>query len=107
MGWREGGYRLCDVVDYDCAVCVAVVHWCEGFVSLLACCVPYLEFDRCAFIESNCLCEKCRSNLSMNINFVPPKQLGKKVQWIHDNHQTGFLQIATLMNSTPSQPSTP
>ena len=58
-----GGYGLCDVVDYDCAVCVAVVHWGEGFIAFLACCVPYLEFDCCTFIKGNRLCKKCRSNL--------------------------------------------
>lgn len=42
-----GKYRLCDVVDDDCAVGVAIVHWRKRFVSLLACGIPYLEFDGC------------------------------------------------------------
>jgi hypothetical protein len=48
-----GGDWLCDVVDYDGAVRVAVVHWCEGFVAFLAGCVPYLEFDRGGVVKGD------------------------------------------------------
>jgi hypothetical protein len=58
------GYRLCDVVDDDCAICVAIVHWCKGFISFLSCCIPYLEFDCCGVVESDCLSEECSANLS-------------------------------------------
>jgi hypothetical protein len=65
--WKERReYRLCDVVDYDCTVCVAVVHWGEGFITFLTCSIPYLEFDCCRFVESNCLSEECGSNLLVN-----------------------------------------
>lgn len=52
-------YGLGDVVNDDCAICVAVVHWCQGLVSLLSCRVPDFKLDRGCVIEGNGLCEEC------------------------------------------------
>ena len=49
---------MCDVIDDDGAVGVAVVHWGEGFVALLPCCVPYFEFDGCGVVEGDGLGEE-------------------------------------------------
>lgn len=51
-------YSLCDVVNDNGAVGIAVVHGCKRLVAFLACSVPNLELDSCGFIESNCLCEE-------------------------------------------------
>lgn len=56
-GWEET-YSLCDVVYDHRAVRVPVVHRCEGFVSLLPCCVPYFEFDGCLLVEGDGLSEE-------------------------------------------------
>ena len=57
-GRGEETYGLCDVVDYYGAVCVTVVHGCEGFVAFLAGCVPYFEFDGCGVVEGDGLGEE-------------------------------------------------
>jgi len=57
-------YRVCDVVDYDCAVCIPVVHWSKGFIAFLTCCIPYFKLDRRRLVEGNSLRKKSRSNLS-------------------------------------------
>ena len=43
---------MCDIVDDDCAVGVAIVHWRKRFVSLLACGIPYLQLHALA-VELN------------------------------------------------------
>lgn len=43
-------YSLCDIVDNDSTVGVAVVHWCEGLVSFLTRRIPYFELDGCVVI---------------------------------------------------------
>jgi hypothetical protein len=55
---RNATHSLCDVVYDDSAVCVPIVHGRERLVSLLACCVPYLEFDGCALVEGDGLGEE-------------------------------------------------
>ena len=55
---RGDAYGLCYVVDYDGAVRVSVVHWGEGLVAFLACCVPYFEFDGCGVVEGDGLGEE-------------------------------------------------
>lgn len=54
-GWA---YGLCDVVDDDGAVCVAVVHGRQRLVALLAGGIPYLELDCCVLVEGNGLGEE-------------------------------------------------
>ena len=49
---------MCDVVDDDSAVCVAVVHGGEGLVALLASRVPDLKLDRRVVVEGNGLGEE-------------------------------------------------
>ncbi len=51
-------YSLCDVVNDNCAVGIAVVHGCERLVTFLACSVPNLELDGCGFVERDCLGEE-------------------------------------------------
>lgn len=48
-----GTYGLCDVVDDDGAIGVAVVHGRERLVALLAGRVPDLELDRRVLIEGD------------------------------------------------------
>ena len=55
---KGGAYGLCYVIDDDGAVGVSVVHWSEGFVSFLACCVPYLELNGCGVVEGDGLGEE-------------------------------------------------
>jgi hypothetical protein len=96
-------YGLCDVVDYDCAVCVAVVHWCKGFIAFLACCIPYFKFDCRRFIEGNRLRKERRSNLPPRLSLPPPKKnprIKGRVPSTRDSHQIGSLQTVRLMNST-------
>ena len=49
---------MCDVVNDNGAVGVAVVHGCERLVAFLACSVPDLELDGCGFVESDGLSEE-------------------------------------------------
>jgi hypothetical protein len=49
---------LCDIIDDDGAVCVAVVHGGERLVALLAGRVPDLELDGCVLIEGDGLGEE-------------------------------------------------
>ena len=58
MWLAEETYGLCDVVDDDGAVCVAVVHGCERLVALLAGGIPDLELDRRVLIEGDGLGEE-------------------------------------------------
>jgi hypothetical protein len=71
LGLVEGGLRglvgalntarthgLCDVVDDDGAVRVAVVHGGQRLVALLAGGVPYLELDCCRLVEGDGLGEE-------------------------------------------------
>ncbi len=51
-------YRLGDVIYDHGAVCVSVVHGCQGFVSLLAGGIPDLELDCRVFIEGDGLCQE-------------------------------------------------
>jgi hypothetical protein len=46
---------LSNVVDYDSAVCVAVVHGGQGLVALLTCGIPDLELDGGRVIEGDSL----------------------------------------------------
>jgi hypothetical protein len=55
--WR-GTHGLCDVVDDDGAVGVAVVHGRQRLVALLAGRVPYLELDCCGLVEGDGLGEE-------------------------------------------------
>jgi hypothetical protein len=54
----DGAYSLSNVVDYDGAVCVAVVHGGQGLVALLTCGIPDLELDGSRVIEGDCLGEE-------------------------------------------------
>lgn len=49
---------MSDVVNYDGAVGVAVVHGGQGLVALLTCGIPDLELDGGRVIEGDCLSEK-------------------------------------------------
>lgn len=51
-------YRLCDIIDDDCAVCISIVHGGERLVALLACRVPDLKLDGCVLIEGDGLGEE-------------------------------------------------
>jgi hypothetical protein len=42
-----GDYSLCDVVDYDRAVRVAVVHGCQRLIALLAGSIPGMQHQHC------------------------------------------------------------
>lgn len=81
-------YWLCNVVNDHCAVCVAIVHRCEGLVSFLPGSVPAsfmsggilsrdeahrailplsiglpdFEFHRCLFVKLDRLGQECRCN---------------------------------------------
>lgn len=55
---ENGAYSLSDVVDYDGAVGVAVVHGSQGLVALLTCGIPDLELDGSRVIEGDCLGEE-------------------------------------------------
>lgn len=57
-----GAYSLSDVVDNDSTVRIPVVHWSQGLVSFLASGIPYLELDRCAFVQRNGLCQEGRAD---------------------------------------------
>ena len=60
-------YGLCYVIDDDGAVGVSVVHWCEGFVSFLACGIPYFEFDGCGVVEGDGLCEESGADSGLSV----------------------------------------
>jgi len=49
---------LGDVVNYDSAVCVAVVHGSQGLVAFLTCGIPDLELDSGCVIKSDRLGEE-------------------------------------------------
>ena len=49
---------MCDVVNNYGTIGIPVVHRREAFISLLPCCVPYLEFHRCLIIEGDSLSEE-------------------------------------------------
>lgn len=51
--FRVESYGLSNVVDYNSAVCVAVVHGGQGLVALLTCGVPNLELDGSCVIEGD------------------------------------------------------
>jgi hypothetical protein len=51
-------YSLCDVINDNGTVGIAVVHGRERLVAFLTCSVPNLEFDGCGFVESDCLSEE-------------------------------------------------
>lgn len=51
--FRVESYGLSNVVDYNSAVCVAVVHGGQGFVALLTCGIPNLELDGSCVIEGD------------------------------------------------------
>ena len=55
---RKITYGLCDIVDDNSTVRVAIVHGCERFVPLLTSRVPYLELDGRSFIEGDSLGEE-------------------------------------------------
>ena len=55
----DDAYGLCDVVDDDGAVGVAVVHGREGLVALLASRVPDLKLDCGGLVEGDGLGEEC------------------------------------------------
>ena len=66
-GGRAATYGLCDVVDDDGAVGVAVVHGGERLVALLAGRVPDLELDGCGFVEGDGLGEEGGANRRLPI----------------------------------------
>lgn len=49
---------MCDIVDDNGAVCIAVVHGGEGLVALLASSIPNLELDCGILIEGDGLCQE-------------------------------------------------
>ena len=49
---------MSDVVNYDGAVGVAVVHGSQGLVALLTCGIPDLKLDGGRVIEGDCLGEE-------------------------------------------------
>ena len=51
-------HGLSNVVYYNGAVCVAVVHGCQGLVAFLSGGIPYFKLDGCGVIEGNGLGEK-------------------------------------------------
>lgn len=55
-------YSLCDIVDDNGAVRVAVVHGCQGLVTLLAGRIPDLELHRGVLIQRDGLCEEGSAN---------------------------------------------
>lgn len=55
---RVESYGLGNVVDYNSAVCVAVVHGGQGLVALLTCGIPNLELDGSCVIEGDGLGEE-------------------------------------------------
>lgn len=60
-------YRLCDVVDYNCTVRIAVVHRRKGLVSFLARGVPYLKLHCCLFVEGNGLSEESGADSGFSV----------------------------------------
>jgi hypothetical protein len=63
---------LCDIVDDNGAVGVAVVHGGEGLVTLLSGGIPNFELDCGVFIERNGLCQEggANSGLSEGIKLI-------------------------------------
>jgi hypothetical protein len=57
-GGAAQAYGLCDVIDDDGAVCVAVVHGSKRLVALLASRIPDLKLDRRVVVEGNGLGEE-------------------------------------------------
>jgi hypothetical protein len=55
---RLGTYSLCNVVDYDGAVGISVVHGCQRLVALLAGRVPDLKLDCRVLVEGDGLGEE-------------------------------------------------
>ena len=55
---ESGAYSLSNVVDYNGAVGVAVIHGSQGLVALLTCGIPDLELDGSCVIEGDCLGEE-------------------------------------------------
>lgn len=55
---ESGAYSLSNVVDYDGAVGIAVVHGSQRLVALLTCGIPDLELDGSRVIEGDCLGEE-------------------------------------------------
>jgi hypothetical protein len=51
-------YSLCNIVYYDGAVCISVVHGRERLVALLASRIPDLELYSCVLVEGNGLGEE-------------------------------------------------
>lgn len=60
-------YCLCDVVYYHGTVGVAIVHGCQRLVSLLPCCVPYLELYCGLLVECNRLREECGADSRFSV----------------------------------------
>lgn len=58
MEGRSWAYCLSDVVDYDGAVGIAVVHGGQRLVALLTSGIPNLELDGGRVIEGDCLSEE-------------------------------------------------
>ena len=55
-------HGLCDVIDYNCAICISVVHGRQRFIPLLTCSIPYLKFDRSSVIQRYGLGEESSAN---------------------------------------------
>lgn len=52
----KSAYGLRDIIYYDGAVGIPVVHWRQGLVSFLASGIPYLELHGRGIIKRNGLC---------------------------------------------------
>ena len=87
----EKVYGLCDVIDYDGAVCVPIVHGCQRLVSLLACRVPYLKLDCGGFVEGDCLGEESGADgrFSVVIELVLP----------NDQYHVRFFKLERLFHT--------
>lgn len=66
-------YCLSDIIDDHCAIGVSVVHRGQRLISLLACCVPYLELYGCVLVKRYGLCEEsgadCRFAIVVELIF--------------------------------------
>jgi hypothetical protein len=51
-------YSLSDVIDYDGAIGIPIIHRGQRLISLLASCIPDLELDCGALIEGDGLCQE-------------------------------------------------
>lgn len=65
-------YSLCDIVYYNCAVGIAVVHGCQRLVAFLSGSIPDFKLDSGVLVEGNGLGEEggADGGLSVRIELI-------------------------------------